>query len=179
MALAVGLVVVTVKTGGLAGLTLFAAKQTAGAKLVVSVKVKKAFSAAKAGAWIGGVSGAVSGGLSDGVEGIIDGFAFGAITGFVSGAGAKFVGLSKMGLAQKIAAKASVYAGVSMYGQAIFYGNVDIRKVGISALFGGLGGVGDVLPQKKWILISTMIGLSTAKEFTLLMTDDKGGNLWN
>jgi len=178
-ALAVGLVVATVKTGGLAGLTFFAAKQTAGAKLVVSVKVKKVFSAAKAGAWIGGVSGAVSGGINDGVEGIIDGFAFGAITGFVSGAGAKAVGLSKLGLVQKIAAKASVYAGTSMYGQAIFYGEVDFRKVGISAFFGGVGGVFDpFIPKNVVPQVVTLIGLAATKEATLVLTKGDEDNLW-
>jgi len=120
-ALAVGLVVATVKTGGLAGLTFFAAKQTAGAKLVVSVKVKKVFSAAKA----------------------------------------------------------SVYAGTSMYGQAIFYGEVDFRKVRISALFGGFGGAVDVwLPKSVVPQVVALIGLAATKEATLALTKGDEDNLW-
>jgi len=175
------LIALTIVTGGAAGVALITAKKSAGVlsvsyvkggKIVVVHKVSKAMSLT---ALIGGGLGAGIGAADKGLEGAVDGFALGVIGGAITGAGGKAIGLSKLGLAAKTASKAGIYAGTSIGKQAAFYGSVDWRTVGISAIFGG---VGAKMPNEGIFHTLSLIGLSTGKE-TAIIVSDRVREIWS
>jgi len=175
------LIALTIVTGGAAGVALITAKKSAGVlsvsyvkggKIVVVHKVSKAMTLT---ALIGGGLGAGIGAANNGLEGAVDGFALGVIGGAITGAGGKAIGLSKLGLAAKTASKAGIYAGTSIGKQAAFYGTVDWRTVGISAIFGGIS---TRIPDEGVNHALSLIGLPIGKELVLEGIDRLGGNLW-
>ncbi|MCL2521691.1 MAG: hypothetical protein FWE36_02395, partial [Erysipelotrichales bacterium] len=78
------------------------------------------------------------------------------------------------GLAAKTASKAGIYAGTSIGKQAAFYGSVDWRTVGISAIFGGIS---TRIPDEGVLNMLSLVGLPVGKE-TAITISDKIRELW-